>query len=104
MLELGPQAPALHREIGRYAAAQGVELLVAVGPLAAEMAGAFDGEAHTVPDAERAAALLEGLLAAGDTVLVKASRGVGLERVSAALARGEGTASARTRHAASERL
>ena len=104
MLELGPQAPALHREIGRYAAAQGVELLVAVGPLAAEMAGAFDGEAHTVPDAERAVALLEGLLAAGDTVLVKASRGVGLERVSAALAQGEGTASARTRHAASERL
>jgi len=104
MLELGPQAPALHREIGRYAAAQGVELLIAVGPLAAEMAGAFDGEAHTVPDAERAAALLEGLLAAGDTVLVKASRGVGLERVSAALARGEGTASARTRQAASERL
>jgi UDP-N-acetylmuramyl pentapeptide synthase len=87
MLELGPDAASLHREIGRFAAEQGVELLVAVGALGSEMAGAFGGEAHAVADADAAVALLEGLLAPGDTVLVKASRGVGLERVSAALSR-----------------
>ncbi|MGH2902520.1 MAG: UDP-N-acetylmuramoyl-tripeptide--D-alanyl-D-alanine ligase [Solirubrobacteraceae bacterium] len=82
MLELGgDQGPALHREVGAYASARGVEVLVTVGPLAAEMVGSFAGEAYSVPDAGAAGELLEGLLRAGDTVLVKGSRGVGLERV-----------------------
>jgi UDP-N-acetylmuramoyl-tripeptide--D-alanyl-D-alanine ligase len=85
MLELGPAAPALHREIGRYAAEVGVDLLVSVGPLAVEIARTFAGETHTVPDAAGAVDLLPRLLQPGDTVLVKASRGVGLERVSASL-------------------
>jgi UDP-N-acetylmuramyl pentapeptide synthase len=37
------------------------------------------------PDAAAAAALVPGLLEPGDTVLVKASRGVGLEAVVEAL-------------------
>jgi len=85
MLELGPDAPALHREIGEHARARGVELLVTVGPLSAEIAGAFAGEAHSVADAPAAAALLGPLLRDRDTVLVKGSRGVGLERVAEAL-------------------
>ena len=85
MLELGEQAPALHRQVGRQAGEAGVELLVAVGPLGGEIAAAFPGEAYTAPDAAAAAQLLAGLLAPGDTVLVKGSRGVGLEVVCAAL-------------------
>jgi UDP-N-acetylmuramoyl-tripeptide--D-alanyl-D-alanine ligase len=85
MLELGPQGPDLHREIGRHAAARGVDLLVAVGPLGREIAAGFAGESATVPDARAAAGLVPGLLQAGDTVLVKGSRGVGLEAVVAAL-------------------
>jgi UDP-N-acetylmuramoyl-tripeptide--D-alanyl-D-alanine ligase len=79
MLELGAASEALHREIGEHAQARGVELLVTVGPLAAQMAGPFEGEIHEVPDARAAAELLPGLLRARDTVLVKGSRGVGLE-------------------------
>jgi UDP-N-acetylmuramoyl-tripeptide--D-alanyl-D-alanine ligase len=94
MLELGPEAPRLHRELGEHAQTQGVALLVAVGPLAAETARAFAGESHSVADAAAAAELIGGLLRAGDTVLVKGSRGVGLERVVAAIAAGEPGASA----------
>jgi len=85
MLELGPDELRFHREIGAHAAELGVEVLVTVGPLAAEMTQTFTGEAHSVADAPAAAELLAGLLAAGDTVLVKGSRGVGLERVGRAL-------------------
>ena len=86
MLELGPQAPALHRQLGEHARASGVALLVTVGPLAAEMRRGFGGESHAVADARAAAALVPELLRDGDTVLVKASRGVGLELVTAGVA------------------
>jgi UDP-N-acetylmuramoyl-tripeptide--D-alanyl-D-alanine ligase len=85
MLELGHDEVAFHREIGAHAARRGVDVLVTVGPLAAHMAQPFGGEVHAVPDAAAAAALAGGLLTAGDVVLVKASRGVGLETVAAAL-------------------
>jgi UDP-N-acetylmuramoyl-tripeptide--D-alanyl-D-alanine ligase len=85
MLELGADAPRFHREIGEHAVAAGVELLITVGPLAERMRDGFDGEAYSVPDAAAAVGLLEGLLAAGDAVLVKGSRGVGLQLVAEAL-------------------
>jgi UDP-N-acetylmuramoyl-tripeptide--D-alanyl-D-alanine ligase len=88
MLELGSAAPCFHRELGEYAAARGVELLVTVGPLAAEMGRTFSGETHSAPDSAAAAELLGGLLRDGDTVLVKGSRGIGLERVAEALGAG----------------
>ncbi len=82
MLELGVEAERLHREIGAHAQAAGVELLVTVGPLAAQMSAEFSRESHGTADAPAAAALLEGLVRDGDTVLVKGSRGMGLEEVS----------------------
>jgi UDP-N-acetylmuramoyl-tripeptide--D-alanyl-D-alanine ligase len=86
MLELGSeQGPELHREVAAHAGSRGVRLLVAVGPQAAEMGEAFGGEVHRVPDAAAAAELLPGLLHAQDTVLVKGSRGVGLELVAESL-------------------
>jgi UDP-N-acetylmuramoyl-tripeptide--D-alanyl-D-alanine ligase len=87
MLELGPQETAFHAEIGAHAAERGVDVLVAVGSRSAATAEAFGGgEAHVVPDAQAAAALVPELLRPGDTVLVKASRGIGLEAVTRALA------------------
>jgi len=85
MLELGPQAPELHRQLGAHAARRGVDLLVTVGPLAENMLAAFAGEARAVADADAAAEALGELLRSGDTVLVKGSRGVALERVAEAL-------------------
>jgi UDP-N-acetylmuramoyl-tripeptide--D-alanyl-D-alanine ligase len=89
MLELGSEmGPTLHREVAEHANARGVDVLIAVGPLATAMAGVFGGEAHSVPDAQAAGELLGGLLHEGDTVLVKGSRGVGLERVAQMLQAG----------------
>jgi len=81
MLELGPEEGRFHEELGEHASAAGVDVLVAVGPRAARMGERFDGELHAVDDAAAAAALVPALVVPGDTVLVKGSRGVGLEVV-----------------------
>ena len=87
MAELGPAEREYHREVGRHAAEIGVDVLVAVGPLAElyTKAGGIPTVAWvaTPEDAVRA---LRGLLRPGDCVLVKASRSVGLEAVAEALA------------------
>ncbi|HEV7806815.1 MAG TPA: UDP-N-acetylmuramoyl-tripeptide--D-alanyl-D-alanine ligase [Solirubrobacteraceae bacterium] len=85
MLELGPDEIGFHEEIGTYASECGLDVLIAVGPLAAHMAAGFDGESRTVGDAAAAAVLAGELARPGDTVLVKASRGVGLEVVCAGI-------------------
>jgi len=85
MLELGPGEGRFHEEIGEHARDRGVDVLVTVGPRAAHMAGSFGGATHRVGDAAAAATLVSGLVEPGDTVLVKASRGVGLEAVTEAL-------------------
>jgi UDP-N-acetylmuramoyl-tripeptide--D-alanyl-D-alanine ligase len=85
MAELGPQAAELHRETGEYAVGRCDELF-AIGTLAAHAAEGFGPNAHRCADVAAAAAALEPLLGAGVTVLVKASRVMGLDRLAAALA------------------
>jgi UDP-N-acetylmuramoyl-tripeptide--D-alanyl-D-alanine ligase len=85
MRELGPEAARFHREAGAQAADAGLSLLVAVGEHAGDYALGFGGETHETADAEHAARLVPDLIEPGDIVLVKASRGVGLERVTRAL-------------------
>jgi UDP-N-acetylmuramoyl-tripeptide--D-alanyl-D-alanine ligase len=84
MLELGPDEARFHAEVGAYARDAGVDVLVAVGPRAAHLADGY-GEVVALPDAQAAAEALPALLQPGDTVLLKASRGVGLEVVARAL-------------------
>jgi UDP-N-acetylmuramoyl-tripeptide--D-alanyl-D-alanine ligase len=86
MLELGERGIELHRDVGRYAAGLPIEKLVGVGPLAAHIlegaldAGAAPGRLHSLSTAEEAGRLLLDELREGDLVLLKASRGIGLER------------------------
>ncbi len=92
MLELGGDEAAFHRAMGEHARERGVGVLVTVGPLAAAMGeGVGDGaQVHPTADAAQAATLVRALVAPGDTVLVKGSRGVGLEVVARTLAGDQG--------------
>lgn len=92
MLELGPREGDFHAEVGRKAAELGFEV-VAVGPLSQHLADAARtaSGATDVPhfdDAAACAAWVRGgglSLGEGDVVLVKASRGTGLEAAVRAL-------------------
>jgi len=88
MLELGPEAAALHRECGWAAVKAKVDVVIGVRGLAAELvaaAGAGGAAAEFVATPEAAGAWLRENLRAGDVVLLKASRGVRLERALEAL-------------------
>ncbi|HXT37785.1 MAG TPA: UDP-N-acetylmuramoyl-tripeptide--D-alanyl-D-alanine ligase, partial [Chloroflexota bacterium] len=78
MLEMGEIAVESHRAIGAYAEAR-ADLVIAVGPLAREMAAAAGAEWFEDKAALRP--VLAALLRKGDTVLVKGSRGMALEEV-----------------------
>lgn len=92
MLELGPEGPRLHRECGETMGKQGVNWVVGVrGEAASIVAGAkaAGAEALFVSTPEEAGAWLRENLRPGDAVLLKASRGVRLERALEILQREE---------------
>jgi UDP-N-acetylmuramoyl-tripeptide--D-alanyl-D-alanine ligase len=93
MGEVGAMGPAFHREIGEYAREAGIERLLAVGELTADAVAAFgQGGAH-FPDADALCAALVGDASQTDTILVKGSRFMRMERIVAKLV-GDGEARA----------
>jgi UDP-N-acetylmuramoyl-tripeptide--D-alanyl-D-alanine ligase len=83
MLELGHASRELHRELGRYAAANGVDVLIGVRGSARDMVDAAKAEgarADFFEDPAAAGEFARGLAHAGDAVLFKGSRGVRVER------------------------
>ncbi len=91
MLELGPHSSVEHKRLGALVAQAQVTRLVCVGPAMqavqdeARSQSSWRGQSDWVPDADAAIALLTSQIQPTDIVLVKASRGVGLERVATAL-------------------
>lgn len=87
MNELGDGSRTAHEEVGRIAAAEGVDRLLAIGGDEARwMQQAATGiTAVHLPDQETALDLLNRTLQPGDIVLVKASRGVELQQLADAL-------------------
>ena len=96
MLELGETAPDLHRQAGREAAELGFSPIVGVGELArdlVEAASAAGAQTRWYESAGAAAEQLAAEMRSGDVVLIKGSRGVGLEAVvESILALSEGVA------------
>ena len=89
MLELGPEGEDLHAACGRRMGERGVDVVIGVRGLAAALVeGAAESgvEALFVATPEEAGAWLSANLRGGDAVLLKASRGVRLERALGLLA------------------
>jgi UDP-N-acetylmuramoyl-tripeptide--D-alanyl-D-alanine ligase len=94
MLELGADSMEEHDAIGRLVVRLDISQLICVGPgtrvmhLAASNEGSWGEESRWVPDAASAIAILRSEARRGDVILVKASRGIGLETVAEALVDG----------------
>jgi UDP-N-acetylmuramoyl-tripeptide--D-alanyl-D-alanine ligase len=91
MLEMGEESASLHSQVGRIAAEQGVDYLLAMGKQASHLlAGAADAgmardQLTEAGSHEEIAGRVRSLMAAGDWVLVKGSRGMRMEKVVEAL-------------------
>jgi UDP-N-acetylmuramoyl-tripeptide--D-alanyl-D-alanine ligase len=84
MRELGDREAALHAEVAAELATLDPELLVAVGafgPALMPHAAAFGDRLIVAPDAESAGPVLAARLTGTELVVLKASRGVALERI-----------------------
>ncbi len=84
MYELGGEEQSAHRQVGRYAASR-CDWLIAVGERSREIIDAARAAGHEqacwVAEAEQAAEMLRQSLSRADTVLVKASHAMRLDRV-----------------------
>ncbi|GAA1579382.1 UDP-N-acetylmuramoyl-tripeptide--D-alanyl-D-alanine ligase [Actinomadura kijaniata] len=93
MRELGDDTTTAHAEVGRLAAALGIDLLIAVGTTAAAILAESARETRpdlpieVVPDRHTAYDILHGLLKSGDTVLIKASHALHLDELAIQLAK-----------------
>jgi UDP-N-acetylmuramoyl-tripeptide--D-alanyl-D-alanine ligase len=92
MRELGTASPALHREAGQFAAKTGkIDWIIGVTGDAAQIvegavaAGFSRAKAKFFATPPEAAEFLGGLVASGDLLLVKGSRGVKMEQIVEAL-------------------
>lgn len=81
MLELGNFSREGHSAVGKYAREKGVDLLVAVGELARDIAVGFGEAACWFATNEEAEEFLLQKLASGDAVLVKGSRGMKTDEI-----------------------
>lgn len=87
MFELGENAEKLHGDVGRYAAELATDVILCVGELSVEMAREAEAantgksEIHYYPAKEDLLRELQDIIKPGDTVLVKASHGMGFAEI-----------------------
>jgi UDP-N-acetylmuramoyl-tripeptide--D-alanyl-D-alanine ligase len=81
MRELGPQAAALHEEIAARALSSGASIVAGIGEFVAPLSARSDGRVIVAPDVPELWPLLAARLPPNAIVMLKASRGVKLERL-----------------------
>lgn len=80
MRELGQEALAAHESVARHAKNLFIDVFIPVGEYMEEMVDTYGEESHGFRTFEEAASRLAELVVPGDTVLIKASRGMYFER------------------------
>lgn len=85
MLELGDYSEKGHFEVGAYAAKSKVDLVVCVGEESKATCEGFGGNHKWYMSREEAISYLKDELKSGDTVLIKGSRGMKMEEITAEL-------------------
>jgi UDP-N-acetylmuramoyl-tripeptide--D-alanyl-D-alanine ligase len=91
MGELGPESAGLHEEIGAFAEAEGVDLLLGYGELAGLACKSFGTGAKHFVDFDELATSAASEMAYGDVWLIKGSRSMGLDRLVKKLTNSEGS-------------
>ena len=81
MLEMGENSESLHREVGRYAAEKGMDLVIACGEMGRILAQSAGQAGRAFRSSEEIIDALPELIERGDTVLVKASRRMRFETI-----------------------
>lgn len=88
MLELGEWSEQTHREVGEFVASNNIEYLITVGKnsknisLAAKENGMSSSDVFSFDTNEEVVEFISEFLCCGDTVLVKGSRGMNMEKIS----------------------
>jgi UDP-N-acetylmuramoyl-tripeptide--D-alanyl-D-alanine ligase len=81
MLELGAYEAQAHRELGKELSLYGADIFIAVGKGMSLAADEFKGETYRLDSAAEAGLTLRKIWREGDTVLIKGSRRMKMERV-----------------------
>jgi len=81
MLELGAYDVEAHGRLGRLMSGLSVDMFIAVGPLMGFAASEFEGRVYKLDSPSEAGRLLRDIVEKGDAVLIKGSRGMGMEKV-----------------------
>ena len=85
MFELGDNSKLLHRQVGEYAGASGVDVVVCIGELSKDMyEGACEVQGamtYYYENMDAALTALPHILQAGDSILVKASHSMGFSKI-----------------------
>lgn len=89
ILELGEQSTACHQLVGGYVAERPVDVLITIGKEAKEIGAGASGSKtltiRTFDTRDQGQEYLLSILSEGDAVLLKGSRGMGLDRIATAM-------------------